>query len=99
MPPAHDEERGTRGQRSARRSASSPPTAGMPAAASIVAETLFSPSAVEAPAEGRTYRILRTTEVDPYDQPIAPSAVPGLEAAVTAPPSDRFQGTARKAAK
>jgi hypothetical protein len=71
----------------------------MPAATSIVAETLFRPSGLEAPAEGRAYRILRTTEVDPYDPPIAPSAVPELEAAVAAPPSDRFQGTARKAAK
>lgn len=49
---------------------------------------------------GRSYTILRTTEIDGYELEKAAAAglpAPGLLAAV--PPGDNFKGTARKAAK
>lgn len=95
MPPAHDDETGTRGQGGTPRSAGTRLTAGMPARRSIVAETVFRPPA----AAGRTYRILRTAELDPYDPPVAPATIPPFGAPSAAPPGDRFRGTARKAAK
>jgi len=45
-----------------------------------------------------TYRILRTTEVDPYDAPIARANVAAIGAAA-GPPGDSFKGTSRKSAK
>lgn len=95
MPQSHDDENGTRGLGDTPRSASTPLAAGMPAAASVVTETVFTPPT----AAGRAYRILRTAEVDPYDPPIAPAAVPAFGVALAAPPGDRFRGAARKAAK
>ena len=46
-----------------------------------------------------TYRVLRSTEVDPYDRPIAPSEVSPFSAELPAGDLDSFMGTARKAAK
>jgi hypothetical protein len=72
----------------------------MPAAESVVDDRVFNPPM----AQGRTFRILRTAEVDPYEQPIAPAdvPVPGNVLAAARPArgaGDAFRGTARKAAK
>jgi len=49
---------------------------------------------------GRTaYRILRTSEVDPYDAPVAVTEIPTFEAPKPAPTGDAFRGKSRKAAK
>jgi hypothetical protein len=47
------------------------------------------------PTPKNSYQILRTTQVDEYEPDVAPSAVP----MTSAPVSDTFDGTARKAAK
>ena len=48
----------------------------------------------------RSYRIIRTNEVDPKDAPMPRAAVPPIGAPVPfAVPGDNFAGTARKAAK
>jgi hypothetical protein len=77
---------------------------GLPAAASIVEERAFSPNRIAvrglaAPRVARTYRILRTTEVDPSDAPMARAAIPPIGTAALAPPGDAFRGKARKKAK
>jgi hypothetical protein len=78
----------------------------MPARSTVVSVSQFVPAqppgarraAVAGPVS--VYRILRTTEVDPYDRPVARTRVPPLGVAVaTAPPGDSFAGTARRAAK
>ena len=75
----------------------------MPAQRSVVVETAFTPLAADERAfraEGRTYRILRTTEVDGYESPMARAAVPSFADTLRAAPrGDSFRGTARKAAK
>jgi len=54
-------------KRHAGRKRKSKPRAGLPDPASVVSEaTLRSPA-------GRTYRVLRTTERDPYDPPDKPA--------------------------
>ena len=75
---------------------------GLPAARSIVTEMPFTPGGVAGrrlAVAGRTssYRILRTTEADPYDPPIARPDIPAI--GVTLPRGDAFKGRARKAAK
>jgi hypothetical protein len=79
------------------------PRPGLPAPRSIVAEMTFTPGGVgrrrlSAPGVPSTYRILRTTEVDPYDPPIARPDIAAI-GAPAGPPSDSFKGKARKAAK
>jgi hypothetical protein len=76
----------------------------MPAASSIVSEIEFVPAkpAVAGVAVARRvsrYRILRTSEVDPYDKRVPRAAVTALGVPKAAPPGDKFQGTARRAAK
>jgi hypothetical protein len=77
----------------------------LPDPAAVVAETVLTPNRAgagvsAAPEAGvATYRILRTTEVDAYDPPTAPEAFPTPEGPTPAPPSDSFQGTARKSTK
>jgi hypothetical protein len=44
----------------------------------------------------QTYRVIRTTQVDPKDPPFSPGDVAAMAAR---PPGDGFQGTSRKAAK
>ena len=81
--------------------------AGLPAATSVVAQKELRPARsgpLGAVAAGgaalsgavRTYRILRTNEVDPKDAPVAVAAIASF---VAAPATDNFTGTARKAAK
>jgi hypothetical protein len=76
---------------------------GMPAAASVVEEKAFVPGGDQPSAAvaggAPAYRILRTTEVDPYDPPVTAAAVPAIGAAPPQLVSDDFRGTARKAAK
>src|SRR5688572_20137181 len=78
--------------------------AGLPASHSVVDIKTLTPrgelsAAPMARRPVRTYRILRTTEVDGYDTPIGAMDVPGIGAAPAAPVSDDFAGTARKKAK
>jgi hypothetical protein len=83
---------------------SRPSAAGMPAPSSIVSEKVLvprrtGPAAATRPGAASAYRILRTTEVDPYDPPVPRSAVPAFGLPRAAPISDNFGGTSRKAAK
>src|SRR3954469_5509502 len=81
---------------------------GLPAAASIVEVAQFRPGGAARPvaagptaavgAMPSTYRIIRTNEVDAYETPVPLAAVAAI-GAPTAPPGDKFQGTARKTAK
>ncbi|MGC2774654.1 MAG: hypothetical protein WA418_03350 [Bradyrhizobium sp.] len=82
----------------------------MPAPSTVVAETRLVPPRREAAGRAAvaqagaappatTYRILRTTEVDPYDAPVVRTEIPALGVALARPPGDSFQGTKRKAAK
>src|SRR5215207_2142758 len=52
-----------------------------------------------APAGATQYRILRTLEVDEYDDPIPAAAIVPLSAPRAAPADNKFRGTARKPAK
>ena len=80
---------------------------GLPSPRSVVAEMPLIPGGTRpgrlaaAPGMAPTYRILRTTEVDPYDTPVPALSIPaiGAPAAAPAPPSDSFKGKARKATK
>ena len=80
---------------------------GLPSPRSVVAEMPLIPGGTRpgrlaaAPGVAPTYRILRTTEVDPYDTPVPALSIPaiGAPAAAPAPPSDSFKGKARKATK
>jgi hypothetical protein len=78
---------------------------GMPERSHIVAEKSLAPErrsaeASAAPTSGtRTYRILRTSETDPYDVPLRPEEVATLGLERFAGFDDTFRGTARKAAK
>src|SRR5579864_9480063 len=80
---------------------------GLPAATSVVAQKELMPArsgplAAVAPGGStlagavRTYRILRTNEVDPKDAPVAVAAITPF---VAARATDNFSGTARKVAK
>jgi len=75
--------------------------AGLPAARSIVDEKILTPArrptAAATVGSARSYRIIRTNEVDPKDAPIPRTAVPAIGTAAV--PVDTFAGTARKAAK
>lgn len=76
---------------------------GLPSARSVVAEMSFTPGGVRrgvaaAPGAAPAYRIIRTTEVDPYDAPVPRPQIAAI-GAPAGPPGDSFQGTSRKAAK
>jgi hypothetical protein len=84
-------------------STDTPTAAVLPSESEVVARAQLTSS-------GRTYRILRTSEVDPYEEPLPVAAVPSFDdvedLAVAEPagrrrrPSgDEFGGTARRAAK
>jgi hypothetical protein len=87
--------------------ADTPPAVGMPARESVVTAMSFTlPTATVSTrltaAAGQTYQILRTTEVDEYDPPVAPEAVGAFAAhpaGRVARRSDSFRGSKRKAAK
>src|SRR5882724_9414337 len=72
---------------------------GRPTASSVVAEDVLTPARVgmaAAPAGvGQTYRILITTQTDPYDAPVSLAAAATFAAAV----GDNFTGNDRKTAK
>lgn len=78
---------------------------GLPSARSVVAEMPFTPGRagrhrMAAPGAPARYRILRTTERDPYDPPVPRPDIPAIGArAPAAPPGDNFRGKSRKAAK
>lgn len=73
---------------------------GLPAEDSILAEASLTPARPEAFDGTRTtYRILRTSEVDAYDAPLAPAEFADFGAARFAEAGDAFGGKARKAAK
>jgi hypothetical protein len=76
---------------------------GMPEQSVIVTERTLTPEqrraeALAAPSS-RTYRILRTSETDPYDVPLRPEEVATLGLERFAGFGDAYRGTARKAAK
>jgi hypothetical protein len=78
---------------------------GMPDPSVIVTEKSLTPEPRDAEATAaptgrtRTYRILRTRETDPYDDPLQPEEVATLGLERFAGFDDAFRGTARKAAK
>jgi hypothetical protein len=78
---------------------------GMPEQSVVVTESILTPErgnagALAAPMSGtRTYRILRTSETDPYDVPLRPEEVATLGLERFAGFDDTYRGTARKAAK
>lgn len=78
---------------------------GLPAKSSVVMEKVLvptrpaaAPGAAPLAISERSYRIIRTNEVDPTDSPVPRAAVAPLGAPAV-PLGDDFQGTARKAAK
>ncbi len=74
---------------------------GLPAPNTVVAEILFIPGGrrtLAAPGAAPAYRILRTTQVDPYDAPVSRLAIAAAAAPVAAA-GDSFRGKSRKAAK
>src|SRR3712207_5436597 len=78
---------------------------GMPEQSAVVTEKILTPGrrstqASEATAsETTTYRILRTSETDPYDAPLQPAEVATLGVERFAGFGDAFRGNERKAAK
>ena len=78
---------------------------GMPERSAVVTEKILTPvrrstQAPEASAsDTTTYRILRTSETDPYDAPLQPAEVATLGLERFAGFGDAFRGNARKAAK
>lgn len=72
---------------------------GKPSASSVIAEDVLMPDrtgVAAAPAGvGQTYRILITTQTDPYDTPVALAAAATFAAAI----GDKFAGNDRKTAK
>jgi len=79
---------------------------GLPAPNTVVTEIPFIPGGrrpgarrtLAAPGAPPAYRILRTTQVDPYDAPVSRQTVAAVRAAAAAP-GDGFRGKSRKAAK
>jgi len=75
----------------------------MPDRGRVVDEKVLTPQrtrASAAPASGsQQYRILRTSETDPYDVPLQPDEVATLGVERFAGFDDTYRGTARKAAK
>ena len=78
---------------------------GMPERSAVVTEKVLTPErrSTQPPtasaSETTTYRILRTSETDPYDVPLQPAEVATLGLERFAEFGDAFRGTARKAAK
>jgi hypothetical protein len=79
---------------------------GMPEPSAVVTEKLLTPDrgGTEAAAGTSsetmtTYRVLRTSETDPYDAPLRRAEVPTLGLERFAGFDDAFRGTSRKAAK
>ena len=78
---------------------------GMPARSTVLTEKMLTPvrSSIEAHAavanSPMTYRILRTSETDPYDAPLQPAEMATLGVERFARLGDTYRGQARKAAK
>ena len=78
---------------------------GIPERSAVLSEKILTPErrSTQAPtasaSETTTYRILRTSETDPYDVPLQPAEVATLGLERFAGFDDAFRGTARKAAK
>src|SRR5829696_9625299 len=78
---------------------------GMPGRSAVVTEKILTPErrSTQAPtasaSETTTYRILRTSETDPYDVPLQPAEVATLGLERFAEFDDTYRGKARKAAK
>jgi hypothetical protein len=78
---------------------------GMPERSSIITEEICTPvrrstrASAASGMESTTYRIIRTTETDPYEVPLQPAEVATLGVERFAGFGDAYQGTARKAAK
>src|SRR5215213_6449372 len=78
---------------------------GMPEPSAVVTEKLLTPerrgtqAAAGAASETMTYRVLRTSETDPYDAPLQRAEVPTLGLERFAGFDDAYRGTSRKAAK
>jgi hypothetical protein len=78
---------------------------GLPPASSVLAEMVLVPgdaALAAAAGEGpplRTYRVLRTNQVDPKDKVPTPAEMAALGAGFVRPPGDAFKGKARRAAK
>ena len=79
----------------------SPRRAGLPAAESVLFERTLTPRRPGlAAAEGaRTYRIIRTAELDPYEKPISREELAALTFESIEAAGDDFRGTSRRAAK
>jgi hypothetical protein len=78
----------------------------MPERSSIVTEKILTPGrrstetlAASASSGTEAYRILRTTEIDPYDTPLQPAEVATLGVQRFAGFDETYRGKARKAAK
>ena len=78
---------------------------GMPERSAVVSEKILTPerrssqASAASASETTTYRILRTSETDPYDVPLQPAEVATLGLERFAGFGDAFRGNARKAAK
>jgi hypothetical protein len=78
---------------------------GLPPASAVLREMVLVPGAAAlAAAAGtraalRTYRVLRTNEVDPKDRKLNKIQTTALRAGFVRAPGDAFEGTARRAAK
>ena len=76
---------------------------GMPERSHVVEETTLTPERTSARAVAadrtREYRILRTSETDPYDMPLQPEEVATLGLERFAGFDETYRGTARMAAK
>lgn len=79
----------------------SPRRAGLPAAESVLFEKTLTPRRPGlALAEGaRTYKIIRSAELDPYETPVSREALAALTFESLEAAGDNFRGTSRRAAK
>ena len=77
----------------------SPPNRIAPRSDTVVQERTLVSQKPGVRAAPRTYRILRTTQVDAYEPPVTPQLVASGATLAMAPPGDSFKGTARKRAK
>jgi hypothetical protein len=78
---------------------------GMPERSAVVSEKILTPerrstqASAASASETTTYRILRTSETDPYDDPLQPAEVATLGLERFAGFDETFRGISRKAAK
>jgi hypothetical protein len=95
--PKAPKKNGGGGKKAAAKKSGGSATTGMPAKSSVLLVTAFaSPT-----PQGSKYQVIKTNEVDGYEQAAGPTGLMSLATlAAKAPPTgDKFGGTARKAAK